>query len=115
MLVLACAGVLAAAVADAPTPVWIAVLVLAVASLAPIAGSTMSLALGEASHAVGTGTALVGVLQALLGAAAAPLAGLGGPKATLPFALAMLGAACLSATAFHVALRGRTGSDADAH
>lgn len=106
MLVAACITVVVVAVLDAPTAVWVVVLMLAVASLAPIAGSTMSLALGEAAHAVGTGSALVGVLQALLGAVAAPLAGIGGPEATLPMALVMLGAACLSATAFHVALRG---------
>ncbi len=107
LLVVACGGVVAAALTDAPTPVWVLALMFVVASLAPIAGSTMSLALGEAGHAVGTGTALVGVLQALLGAVAAPLAGLGGPAATLPMGTAMLGAACLSATAFHVAVRAR--------
>ena len=57
----------------------------------------------EAAHAVGTGTALVGVLQALLGAVAAPLAGLGGAQATLPMALTMVLAACVSAAGFAVA------------
>lgn len=105
LLVAAATAVLVVAVLDAPLPAWIAVLTVAVASLAPIAGSTMALALGEASHAVGTGTALVGVLQAVLGALAAPLAGLGGPQATLPMALTMLGAACVSAAGFGLARR----------
>lgn len=103
LLVAATAAVLVVAVLDAPLPAWIAVLVLAVASLAPIAGSTMSLALGEASHAVGTGTALVGVFQAVFGAVAAPLAGVGGGQATLPMALTMVGAACVSAAGFGLA------------
>ena len=91
---------LAASLLDAPLAVWIVVLLLTVGSLAPIMGSTMSLALGESSHAIGTGTAVVGVLQALLGALAAPLVGLGGPEATLPMALTMVGAACVSGAAF---------------
>jgi DHA1 family bicyclomycin/chloramphenicol resistance-like MFS transporter len=103
LLVVAAAAVLVVAWSDAPAPVWIAVLMVQVAALAPIAGSTMSLALGEAAHAVGTGTALVGVLQALLGAVAAPLAGLGGAQATLPMALTMVLAACVSAAGFAVA------------
>jgi DHA1 family bicyclomycin/chloramphenicol resistance-like MFS transporter len=103
LLVVAAAAVLVVSLLDAPAPVWIAVLMAQVAALAPIAGSTMSLALGEASHAVGTGTALVGVLQAALGAVAAPLAGLGGAQATLPMALTMVLAACVSATAFGLA------------
>jgi len=102
-LVAATAGVLLASLADAPASDWIGVLALTAASLAPIAGSAMSLALGEARRSIGTGTALIGVFQAVLGALAAPLAGLGGPQATLPMALTMVGAASLSAVAFHVA------------
>lgn len=95
--------VLLAAIADAPAPIWIVVLALAAASLAPIAGSTMSLALGEARASIGTGTALVGVGQALLGALAAPLAGVGGGHSALPLALTMIGAAGLATLAFAVA------------
>ena len=98
--------VLLASITDAPAPVWIAVLALSAASLAPIAGSTMSLALGEARGSIGTGTALVGVTQALLGALAAPLSGLGGAHSTLPIALTMIGAAVLATVAFAVAHHG---------
>ncbi len=106
-LVAATGCVLIAALVDAPAPVWIVVLALAAASLAPIAGSTMSLALGQARASIGTGTALVGVAQAMLGALAAPLAGLGGAHNPLPRALTMLGAAGLATAAFAVARRGR--------
>ena len=102
---------LAASLLDAPLGVWIVVLLLTVGSLAPIMGSTMSLALGESSHAIGTGTAVVGVLQAMLGALAAPLVGLGGPEATLPMALTMVGAACVSGAAFLTARRAPALSD----
>ncbi len=105
-LLVATGGVVVAAILDAPAAAWIVVLALCAASLAPIAGSTMSLALGEARDAIGTGTALVGVLQALLGALAAPLAGLGGDRSALPMALTMIGAAALATTAFAVARRG---------
>lgn len=105
-LLVATLGVLAASLLDAPAPVWIAVLALTASCLAPIIGSTMALALGQAPHAVGTGTALVGVLQSSLGALAAPLVGLGGPEATLPMALAMVVAASVSGVAFAAARRG---------
>lgn len=105
-LVAATLCVLAASLLDAPAPVWIGVLAVTASSLAPIVGSALSLALGQAQHAVGTGTATVGVLQSSLGALAAPLAGLGGPDATLPMALAMVVAATVSGVAFAVARRG---------
>ena len=113
-LLCATGGVLLAAVTDAPTVAWIAVLALSAASLAPLAGSTLSLALGEARASIGTGTALVGVGQALLGALAAPLAGLGGARSSIPMAVTMLGAAGIAAAAFALAQAGKRPDDGEA-
>ncbi len=91
-------------------PKWpvLVVLWLVMACLGLVYGNGTALALGQVRELAGTGSAFLGTFQFIGGAAVAPLVGLAGEHDPRPMAVAMLGAALLSAAAlFVVAARGR--------
>ncbi|WP_062381646.1 multidrug effflux MFS transporter [Demequina pelophila] len=83
---------LVAALAFTGAPaLWIApALLLTVAPLGLVFGTTTALALDAAAHAPGTGSGLLGMLQFVLAGAVAPLVSLGGEASAVPLAIVML-------------------------
>ncbi|MCS0634728.1 multidrug effflux MFS transporter [Streptomyces sp. LP05-1] len=105
VLVVAGAGVLAAAWAAAPLAVLLVPLLAQIAAFGFAVPCCTTLAMSGQSGATGSASALLGVTQFTTGALVTPLVGLGGADPALAMACVMTGAAVLAATGARLARR----------
>ncbi|MEO9329159.1 multidrug effflux MFS transporter [Gordonia aurantiaca] len=104
VLMLASAGVLAAALSSVPGVLVIPLFVVAT-SIGLIFGNAAALAMEHTHDAAGAGSAILGGIMFLVGGAVSPLGGLGGDDTAVPMAVIMIVSSILTAICFAIGRR----------